>query len=205
MSNKRRGAYSPNVSMPGSSVQRSGRGLFGILLCLLIPPLGLMFLWRKGVFRTRGRVLVTALATVEMAVVLALMMPNDAVSPAPPVPGYAERYTPAPESEVLTALSNMDELLRQQQAADAGETYVSPIDQQQMMAEQQAILDSVVYAVYDSGARYYHSVTVCGNQSNLRALTVQEALADGLSPCPDCDPPTYSALGLTATAEPEAE
>jgi len=200
MSNKRRGAYSPNISMPGSSIKSPGRGAFGIVLTLLLPPVGLMFLWRKGVFRTRGRVLITAAATVEMAVVIALMMPAASITTAVPVPGAAERYTPAPESEVLTALSNMDELLRQQQAAEAGETYISPIDQAAMMAEQEQILATTVHTYNGDGARYYHSVTVCGNQSNLLSLTVEQALAKGLGPCPDCNPPIYSALGSTAGA-----
>lgn len=200
MANKRRSTYSPNVNMPGSGTPRSGRGAFGILLCLLCPPLGLMFLWRKGVFKTRGRVLITALATVEMAVVISLMMPVSSVSTVQPVPGSAERYAPAPESEVVTALSNMDELLRQQQAEDAGETYVSQVDQAQQLAAQQEILNTIVYTYNGAGSRYYHSVTVCGNQSNLLSMTVQEALAQGLGPCPDCNPPTYSQIG-SGTAE----
>lgn len=197
MSSKRRGAYSPNISMPGSSIKSPGRGAFGIVLTLLLPPIGLMFLWRKGVFRTRGRILITAAATVEMAIAIALMMPAASITTAMPIPGAAERFTPAPESEVLTALSNMDELLRQQQAAEAGETYVSPIDQEAMLAQQEEILATTVHTYNGDGARYYHSVTVCGNQSNLLALTVEEALAKGLGPCPDCNPPIYSALGAT--------
>lgn len=200
MANKRRGAYSPNISMPGSSIKSPGRGAFAAVLCLLLPPIGLMFLWRKGVFRTRGRILVTAAVTLEMAVIVALMMPAQSISTAVPIPGGAARFTPAPESDVLTALSNIDELLRQQQAAEAGETYVSPIDQAAMMAEQEQILASTVHAYNGDGSRFYHAVTVCGNQSNLLTLTVEEALAKGLGPCPDCGPPVYSALGVTAEA-----
>ncbi len=197
MSTKRRGAYSPGIRMPGSSVKRSGRGGFAIALCLLLPPVGLMFLWRKGVFPTRGRVLLTALATVEMALLFAMMAPAATVSPSMPIPGSAERYTPAPEGEVLTALSNMDQLLREQQAADSGnESLVRPVDQAAHLAEQQAILDTIVYAYNGAGSRYYHSVTVCGNQSNLLTMTVREALAEQLGPCPDCNPPTYSALAV---------
>ena len=62
-------------------------------------------------------------------------------------------------------------------------------------AKLQEILNTIVYTYNGSGARYYHSVTVCGNQSNLLSLTVEEALAERLSPCPDCDPPIYSQLG----------
>lgn len=201
MSTRRRGNYSPNMSMPGSGTPRSGRGVFAILLCLLLPPLGLLFLWRKGVFRARGRVLVSALATAEMLLIATLLIPASTLQSEDPLPVNAERYTPAPDSEALNALSNMDELLRAQQGPVAGST-VAPIDQEAERAAQQEVLATVVYAVYDSGARYYHSQTVCGNQSNLRSLTVQEALAEGLGPCPDCNPPAYSSTGVTATAEP---
>ena len=195
MSNKRRGNYSPNMSMPGSGVQRSGRGAFGILLCLLLPPVGLMFLWRKGVFRTRGRILVTALATVEMAVVISLMMPAASVTPTLPMPGSAERFQPAPESEALTALSNMDQLLRQQQGDEPQQDLTGVIDQQQDLARQQELLNTIVYVYNGGGSRYYHSVTVCGNQSNLLTLTLEEALAQQLGACPDCDAPSFSQLG----------
>jgi len=107
-----------------------------------------------------------------------------------PVPGSAERYVVAPKSDALTALSNMDQLLRQQQAVESGQSAPVVVDE----AEQQAILNTVVYTYNGSGSRYYHSVTVCGNQSNLLAMTVDEALAERLSPCPDCDPPVYSQL-----------
>ena len=194
MANKRRGAYSPSMNMPGSGTPRSGRGVFAILLTLALPPLGLMFLWRKGVFRVRGRVLISALATVEMAILMSMMAPASTVSTVQPMPGAAQRYELAPESQVLTALSNMDEILRQQQADVAGDDSVVLIDQQQQLAQQQEVLNTIVYAYNGSGTRYYHSVTVCGNQSNLLTLTVQEALAKGLGPCPDCDPPSYSQL-----------
>ena len=195
MSNSRNSTYSPSMNMPGSSVPRSGRGVFAMLLCFLLPPLGLMFLWRKGVFMLRGRVLITLLATVEMMIIAVLLTPASVVSTVTPIPGSAERYTAASESDALTALSNMDELIRQQQAAEAGETYISPVDQAAQLAQQQEILNTIVYTYNGSGARYYHSVTVCGNQSNLRSRTVQEALAKQLGPCPDCNPPVYSQLG----------
>ena len=193
-------AYTPNMDTPERS-RRSNRALGGLLLTLLLPPVGIVYLWRKGVFRTRGRVLVSALATAEMLLIATLLIPASTLQSEDPLPVNAERYTPAPDSEALNALSNMDELLRAQQGPVAGST-VAPIDQEAERAAQQEVLATVVYAVYDSGARYYHSQTVCGNQSNLRSLTVQEALAEGLGPCPDCNPPAYSSTGVPATAEP---
>ena len=56
------------------------------------------------------------------------------------------------------------------------------------IAENEAILDSTVYCVFN-GAEHYHVGMVCRNQSNGRALSIREALAEGLTPCPNCDPP----------------
>lgn len=203
--NKRRGSgYSPNVRMPGSSRPKPNRAIFGLLLCVLLPPLGLMFLWRMGIFRTRGRMLVTALATVEMAVIAFLLIPRPTVEAALPVPGTPERVTPAPSSQVLTALSNMDEILRAQQQGTDGATQAPSLLEQleQEEAEREQILNTIVYSVYE-GARYYHAVTVCGNQSNRRELTVREAMSEGLGACPDCNPPVYGFV--TATEEPQSE
>ena len=180
----------PGSGTPRSGKPRSGRGVFAILLCLLVPPLGLMFLWRKGVFVLRGRVLVSLLATIEMMIIAVMLTPASVVSTVQPVPGSAERYAAASQSDALTALSNMDQLLRQQQSVEAGVPGEVTVDPEQ----QQAILNTIVYTYNGSGSRYYHSVTVCGNQSNLLTMTVEEALAAKLSPCPDCDPPVYSQL-----------
>ena len=202
--NKRRGSsYTPNVQMPGSTKPRPNRAIFSIVLCLLAPPLGLMFLWRVGVFRPRGRVLISALATVEMALLAVLIMPKPTVNAELPVPGTPVRVTAAPSSEVLTALSNMDEILKAQQAAQNPEATVGPslVEQlQQEEAERDEIMNTIVYSVY-SGAVYYHATTVCGNQSNRRELTVAEAMSEGLGACPNCNPPVYGFI--TATEAPD--
>lgn len=202
--NRRRGD-SPSMRAPSAPRTRVPRTALSLALCLLLPPIGLAYLWRLGVFRPRGRMLLTALATVEMAVFAALMMPRATLESAPlPVPGTPARVTPAPEGEVRTALSNIDEILRAEQtpAPDTGD---EPSLISRMNAEQDdAILDTIVYAVYGDGARYYHSQPVCGNQSNRRALTLGEAIAERLGACPDCDPPVYTRAIPAPTATPGA-
>ena len=68
-------AYTPNMDTP-ERTRRSNRALGGLLLTLLLPPIGIAYLWRRGVFRTRGRVLLSCVATIEMAVLLALLLPT---------------------------------------------------------------------------------------------------------------------------------
>ena len=187
-------AYTPNMDMPGERKRRN-RGLLALILTLLLPPAGLAFLWRRSVFRTRGRVLLTALATVEMAIVCALLLPRAELNTKAPVPAAPVPATIAPDDGVVSALSNLDQLLAQRQADQAAASGVTPTpaptDDAAYLAEQEAILHTIVYSVYGNGARYYHKNSVCGTQSNRRELTVEEAMSEGMGACPDCNPPVY--------------
>ena len=44
----------------------SGRGVATLVLTLLLPPVGLMLMWMRQIFTSRGRLLLTGLATLEM-------------------------------------------------------------------------------------------------------------------------------------------
>ena len=188
-------AYTPNMDTP-ERTRRSNRALGGLLLTLLLPPIGIAYLWRRGVFRTRGRVLLSCVATIEMAVLLALLLPTAELPQEAPMAHLPVAVTIAPDDGIVTALSNIDQLLAQQQAADAAAsaTEVPLTDEEaaaQHAAEQEAILNTIVYSVY-SNARYYHSQEICGSQSNRRALTVREAMNEGMGACPNCNPPVYT-------------
>ena len=40
-----------------------------------------------------------------------------------------------------------------------------------------------------NNAKYYHATKVCRTQTNGRELTVRDAMREGLTPCPFCNPP----------------
>ena len=188
-------AYTPNMDTP-ERTRRSNRALGGLLLTLLLPPIGIAYLWRRGVFRTRGRVLLSCVATIEMAVLLALLLPTAELSQEAPMAHLPVAVTIAPDDGIVTALSNIDQLLAQQQAADAAAaaTEVPLTDEEaeaQHAAEQEAILNTIVYSVY-SNAKYYHAAEICGTQSNRRALTIREAMNEGMGACKNCNPPVYT-------------
>ena len=184
-------AYTPNMETP-SSHRKSNRGLWGLILTLICPPAGLAFLWRKGVFRTRGRMFITVLATIEMTFLFALLMPEQEIITDLPVPVPPVAVTVAPRDDVTSALSNIEQVLAAQQAESGVgvevEVTMSPEEKAAQAAAEEAILNSKVYSVY-SGAKLYHSSTVCGTQSNRRELTVREAMAEGMGACKDCNPP----------------
>lgn len=193
-------AYTPNMGAPAKK-KRGNRALGGFLLTLILPPIGIAYLWRRGVFRTRGRMLLTALATVEMAVLLACFLPRPKLVMEVPVASLPAAVTVAPDDGIVTALSNIDQLLAQEQAEQAAleATQEPTLSEEeaaaaaQRAAEQEAIYNTTVYSVY-SNASYYHASPVCGTQENNRALTVREALSEGLGACRNCNPPIPSAV-----------
>ena len=188
-------AYTPNMETP-TGHRRSNRGIWGLVLTLLCPPVGLAYLWRKGVFRTRGRMLVTVLATIEMTFLFVLLMPEQEIITDLPVPVPPVAVTAAPQDDVTSALANIEQVLAAQQAEQGitdvdAEATLSPSERAEQAAREEAILNSKVYSVYN-GAKLYHSSTVCGTQSNRRELTVREAMAEGMGACKDCDPPVLT-------------
>ena len=175
----------------------TGRAVLALILCFIVPPIGLLYIWRQGVFQLRGRVLLTVLSGVEIMLLFVsglfgLIKWNTLPSTVEPVPGSAIAVTAQPDDATLNALSNIDDLVAQG-VSDTPDETLSPdatpiLTQEEQLAQQQEVLNTTVYAVY-SGAKYYHVSTVCGNQSNGRALTVEEALAEGMGACPNCNPP----------------
>ena len=190
-------AYSPNVQTPGKKKTVSARGIFGLILSILIPPLGLMFLWRKGVFRPRGRMFITAVSTIEMMVICILLMPKETLETHLPAPQVPVAVTQAPETDTLTALSNIEQLLYEQQLADIKAQGGSELDlmsdeelEQIRSEEEEALKNTIVYSVYN-GAIKYHKGKICGTQTNGRQLTVEQAMKEGLAVCTNCNPPVW--------------
>ena len=63
--NRTAGSGYARVEKPTPQRAVPPRAILGLVLTVLLPPVGLLYLWHQGVFRSRGRVLLTALATVE--------------------------------------------------------------------------------------------------------------------------------------------
>lgn len=179
-----------------SSSGITDRALRALLLCLFLPPVGLFYMWRNGVFRLKGRIIISVLCCIELMFIMSwgffgLIDWHRMPSTVEPVPGVAARATAQPDDETINALSNIDHVIAMNMGDESGE--VSPdatpmLTQEEEMALQEEVMNLTVYSVY-RGAKYYHVSTVCGNQSNGRELTVREAIMEGMAACPNCDPP----------------
>lgn len=187
-------AYSPNLKRPGRASRK--RTALKIALCLLLPPLGLLWIWRTGSFALRGRILTSVLACASLCLMcLPLFQPGNAPTTLPqPVAPVA--VTRAPEEDTTTALGNIEELLAQQ---EAGVTEAAPA-QPQLTDEQ--IYNTIVYSVFNN-AENYHAGPTCGDQQNGRTLTVRQALDLSLTPCPNCNPVVPSTYAQDSGAQEE--
>ena len=197
--NSRNTAGYAHVERPSPQRPVSSRATLGLVLTFLLPPVGLMYLWRQGVFRTRGRMLITALATVEMALLVVWLTPHAELTPRMPVPAPPPQVTAAPEGQTLNALYNIEQLLYEQQLAQVeaqGGTAKDLLTEEQKLdlvnQQNEEAYNTTVYSVFGDDAIYYHASKVCRTQTNGRELTVRDALRAGLQPCPYCNPPTVT-------------
>ncbi len=196
--NAPRAGYTAAVERPTPDRAISGRGLLGLLLTLLLPPVGLMMLWHQGIFRARGRMLLTGIATLEMMALFVVLTPHQELTARLPVPAAPPQVTAAPEGETLNALYNIEQLLYEQQLAEvleAGGSANDLLTEEEKLeaqnAQNEAAYETIVYSVFNN-AVYYHASKVCRTQTNGRELTVRDALREGMQPCPYCNPATVT-------------
>lgn len=196
--NGRNKTSTPTLRRPSNQGPVSGKSIALIVLTVALPPVGLLLMWYTSAFRARGRMVMTAVATVEMMLLGVLLTPKAELAVQAPLPVAPVAVTHAPEEDNLSALYNIEELLYEQQLAqviaEGGDEQDIMTDAQkdaQKDAQREEILNTTVYAVFRNAQRY-HSQMVCGTQTNGRALTVREAMLEALSPCPDCNPPVWT-------------
>ena len=155
-------------------------------LCLLLPPVGILLVWRMEKTEMSVRAALSAVGLLSCIFIFMLLLrPKAVVSTIQPVPEtplqagfgsaasaqYAE--VPIPEAtnipaqpEVVITLSTADPSLVQQEP--------------DVLTD-----DSIVYAVTNN-ASSYHLYEICDQQENHRALTLRDALNEGLAPCEKC-------------------
>lgn len=201
MSSSASGRYSAGGSGRSAQAPKQGitrRAVIALILLVLLPPVGILMMWYKGIFQLRGRVLLTAIGIVILTAMFTLAMPSATVVEVQPSAVKAGLRTPLPTDAALNALSNMEELLAgvenvpitaAQETAAAEETATQDAAAQQATDEPYDVMQEVVYSVR-SGAKYYHTSGECNGQVNRRSLTVQQALSEGLKACSRCDPPS---------------
>lgn len=155
------------------------------VLSLLLPPVGILLSWRAQNVEIRMRAAFTGTALASTVLIFFLLMrPTGTVSMITPVPetpqlvGYGAAMT---EQPIVTPVPEAPA----QFAAPAPGTPAATDDPAAVQEPGELTDDTIVYAVTNNAASY-HLYELCDQQENRRALTLREALNEGLQPCEKC-------------------
>ncbi len=155
-------------------------------LCLLLPPVGLVMLWRSRRMTFYLRTALSSLAFLSMTVIFFLLMrPAEipsTIRPMPSTPSIAG-YGSSSQTTVSIVPSIPENVPAQPDAAPAPVVgnATEPVTQNTGVLTN----ESIVFAVTNN-ASSYHLYEICDFQENRRALTLGQALAEGLTPCEKC-------------------
>ena len=153
-------------------------------LTVLLPPLGLLLVWRSRRVNAMARIVLSMAGMASMTIIFSVLLnsggTDPGILPVPVVPDYAGY------DSTVSAVSVPNE---PQPADDTGYTVTygdGTVDMVGGELPTDPALDvTLVYAVTNN-ATYYHAQQVCDLQTNSRVLTLDDAIAEGLLPCPKC-------------------
>ncbi len=180
-----------------SSQQERASLLLIAALCVLLPPLGLIILWRSSRIAQPMRLLMSLAATASMTLIFSLSMANGVpadygIRPIPVVPTTAG-YGASSDAALQTSAGYEDSSVAPAQPdgsvpaqpdgqAEAGiDLFADPISDEGGELD----TETTVFAVTNN-ATSYHLYEICDTQTNNRVLTLQQALDEGLTPCEKC-------------------
>lgn len=154
------------------------------ILCLLLPPIGVLLLWRSSRMTMPVRAALSAAGLASMTLIFFLLMrPTSTASttilPVPVTPvqaGYGVSATDPYTAQATNVPAQPDAvIISSEPTADPS------------VAQEPGELtdDTIVYAVTNNASSYHLSV-ICDQQENHRSLTLREALDEGLAPCEKC-------------------
>ena len=143
----------------------STRALTAFLLLIILPPVGIALLWRKKIFLTRGRILLTAVSTLILMAMLIPLMPEGGMQTVTPSPNLPTSFTYSKGNAVQADFDRLS----------------------QTTGQNNSYFSSVVYTT--DGDEYYHTSALCDGNPLTLALTIEQAHQRELTACPVCNPP----------------
>lgn len=209
---------SKNVK-PRMSGRRRGEGWL-LLVCALVPPLGVAYMWAMQRLAVRTRVVVSVLAAMLLFVECYALFSDTAGQPDATTfaPGAGSIYEPASVTAEPTEEPGVTPLpydivqgpTSEPAAGTAGGDAQATVDPGMFVPNEPVTVDDSFQAfaaptdapagpgddtgavyVYTSGdSLFYHAAQSCGDRQYDAQITLQQAQEQGLAPCNNCNPPT---------------
>ncbi len=157
--------------------------LIFLILCVLLPPLGILCAWRSRRMTFPLRLILSGAGFISMTLIFFLLMrPAEEVSTIRPTPALPQTAGYGTAQTDNTSVTQTDEAIpAQPDAVTPSNSYSEPLIQNSGELTE----DSIVFAVTNN-ASSYHLYEICDLQQNNRALTLRDALNEGLQPCAKC-------------------
>lgn len=207
--NPEREAQQARLRQARSKAQPQHRGWL-ILACLAVPPLGVAYMWAMQRCSMRSRIAISIVAGALLFCECYMVFYNSARIPDPTVftPGAGSVYAPVSATYEPTAEPDATDVpydvviapgttaTPDAQATSDSDAFVPSGDEVQVDGSQESFVPSNTTAsgdtqVYTSeGSVFYHAAASCGDKTYDTALTLAQALENGLSPCNRCNPPS---------------
>lgn len=207
---------SSNRSANAKKEQKGKRNLL-LLLCIILPPIGMAYIWSMQRYNMRSRIAISCLSALVLFAGSYMMFYDSAGAPEPTVflPGTGSIYAPASATEapatnpaptdmpydiMVPPHENTDGTDDAAVADDMGEfdpNAFVPSGEQKSVEDGSNMGDAggsaavgAGTAVYTSeNSLFYHSSPTCGDKNYDISMTLEEALNSGLAPCNRCNPP----------------
>lgn len=162
-------------------------------VCLLLPPVGLFILWRSRRMTMHIRTILSVTGFISMTLIFFLLLrPKElpsAIQPMPAMPSVAGYGSASQTVSIPFGNDTMNVPAQPGIAAPApvgGDFNNNPIITSPTVSTPAGLTpESIVFAVTNN-ASSYHIFDICDFQENHRALTLQNALDEGLAPCEKC-------------------
>ena len=161
------------------------------LLSVLVPPAGLLAVWRSKRITAPVRIALSMVALVSMTFILWVWLRSGQTStgilPTPIVPRYAGYNAAAAVAtpEPVVVYDTLPVETESVFTVTYGDGTVENLNEGTTMPVDPASYVTIVYAVTNNATKY-HSQQVCDYVTNARVPTLDDAIAEGLQPCEKC-------------------
>lgn len=154
------------------------------VLCLLIPPVGILFAWRTHKLSILLRAGFSALGLAAITIIFVFLMrqesPTADIRPMPATPQLVGYGTVAAQEAAIPAAAEAPAQPESVPINPGAATDPALVQEPGELTD-----DTVVYAVTNN-ASSYHLYEICDMQENRRAMPLRDALNEGLQPCEKC-------------------
>ncbi len=196
--NRARPAQAPKVAAGRSRYAPEVNDRQSVLLltalCVLLPPVGVALLWHAKKITLPIRAGLSGAGFLSMLLIFFLIMrpgsQTQEILPSASIPQYVGYGQVAAVQEPVAPVQPVQPIQSEVPAMPDAAPAIPQETAPAATGTPGGLTENTVVFAVTNNASNYHLNQICDTQTNNRALTVSEALNEGLTPCEKCIPAT---------------